>query len=107
MSNKRVNVFHVLFLIWLTILGIVSGKQITKETNGPFELRRLNVFGSKNEDEFHKSREMYRNFLKKLEKEEIEKRILEARRRKAFEKFLSTHQIGSSNFLKDFHTNRF
>jgi hypothetical protein len=106
MSNNRVNIFLVLFLIWLTVVRIVSGKTV-KQKNGPFELRRLNVFGSKSEYVFHKSREMYLSFLKKLEKEEIEKRILEARRRKAFEKYLSTHQIGSSNFLKDFHTNRF
>ena len=106
MSNNRANIFLILYLIWVTIEGIFSAKKI-QETNGLFELRRLNVFGSKNEYVFHKSHEMYRNFLKKLEKEEIEKRILEARRRKAFEKYLLTHQIGSVNFLKDFHTNRF
>lgn len=114
-DKKMVKTLLALFLNWILIASICSKKdqdenslnRILKQSP-PLNLRSFNIFANWKQTPLQKAETIYQKFLKQLEKQEIERRILEeeANRIKIYDMFLLKFQGGSS-VLKDILTNRF
>ena len=89
--------------------GHILTSMVKKWSRRALEMRQFNVFKLRHSKSvFSEALEKFRKFQEKLKEQEHQRRTLleEAKRRKIYEKHLLPYQRGS-NFLRDFHTNRF
>jgi len=105
-------IFFTIMMEAIFINRILSAQQRKHSpTRQRFQLRKFGLSNNREVDKLTKAYEIQLKLEEKMEKQilaiEMKKKLkAEEKRRKIYEKHLLTYQ-GGSNFLKDFHTNRF